>query len=132
MRCLVTGATGYIGGRLAPRLIESGHEVRCLTRSSARMRDVPWVQSGLGDEKAEVFEGDLTDPSSLKAAFDGVDVAYFLVHSLGRRDFEAMDRRAAANFARAASQAGVRRIVYLGGPEPAPGEPPSPHLRSRA
>ena len=125
MRCLVTGATGYIGGRLAPRLIEAGHQVRCLTRSAARMRDVPWVT------RAEVVEGDLSDPDALGAAFDGVDVAYFLVHSLGRRDFEELDRRAAANFADAASKAGTKRIVYLGGPEPAPGERPSPHLRSR-
>ncbi|NMO56026.1 SDR family oxidoreductase [Actinoplanes sp. TBRC 11911] len=125
MRCLVTGATGYIGGRLAPRLIEAGHEVRCLTRSAGRMRDVPWAAG------AEVVEGDLTDLASLHGAFERVDVAYFLVHSLGRRDFEELDRRAAANFVEAASKAGVRRIVYLGGPEPPPGERPSPHLRSR-
>jgi uncharacterized protein YbjT (DUF2867 family) len=123
---LVTGATGYIGGRLAPRLIEAGHQVRCLSRGAARMRDVPWVG------EVEVVEGDLTDPESLLGAFDGVDVAYFLVHSLGRRDFEEQDRRAAENFADAASKAGVTRIVYLGGPEPAPDERPSPHLRSRA
>jgi uncharacterized protein YbjT (DUF2867 family) len=122
---LVTGATGYIGGRLAPRLIEDGHEVRCLTRSVGRMRDVPWAP------QVEVVEGDLTDLPSLEAAFERVDVAYFLVHSLGRRNFEELDRRAAANFAEAAAKAGVRRIVYLGGPEPPAGERPSPHLRSR-
>ncbi|TDO40501.1 SDR family oxidoreductase [Paractinoplanes brasiliensis] len=126
MRCLVTGATGYIGGRLGPRLLESGHEVRCLTRSAARLRDVPWADS------VEVAEGDLNRPETLPAALDGVDVAYFLVHSLGRADFERLDREAAENFATAAKAAGVSRIVYLGGPEPPPEDKPSPHLRSRA
>jgi uncharacterized protein YbjT (DUF2867 family) len=126
MRCLVTGSTGYIGGRLAPRLLDAGHQVRCLTRSAGRMRDVPWIT------RAEVVEGDLTDRDTLPAAFEGVDVAYFLVHSLGRHDFEELDRRAAENFAAAARKAAVRRIVYLGGPDPPPTEKASPHLRSRA
>jgi uncharacterized protein YbjT (DUF2867 family) len=126
MRCLVTGATGYIGGRLAPRLLEAGHAVRCLSRSAARLRDVPWAAD------VEVVEGDLSDPTALGPAFEGVDVAYFLVHSLGQRDFERLDREAAGNFAAAAERAGVRRIIYLGGPEPPAGERPSPHLRSRA
>jgi uncharacterized protein YbjT (DUF2867 family) len=126
MHCLVTGATGYIGGRLAPRLLEAGHSVRCLSRSAARLRDVPWAP------QVEVVAGDLSDPSTLPAAFDGVDVAYFLVHSLGQKNFEDLDRTAAGNFAEAARAAGVRRIVYLGGPETPDGEKPSPHLRSRA
>jgi uncharacterized protein YbjT (DUF2867 family) len=126
MRCLVTGATGYIGGRLAPRLLEAGHSVRCLSRSAARLRDVPWA------DRVEVVEGDLSDPATLPAAFEGVDVAYFLVHSLGQRDFERIDREAAHNFATAAKAAGVSRIVYLGGPEPPADEHPSAHLRSRA
>ena len=139
MRCLVTGATGYIGGRLAPRLLDAGHDVRCLSRSAGRLRDVPWVS------RVEVVEGDLSDPGTLPAAFEGVDVAYFLMHSLGQRDFERLDREAAANFAAAAKSAGVGRIIYLGGPEPAEptrsGKPQnkrtvegtqSPHLRSRA
>ncbi|MFI5931507.1 SDR family oxidoreductase [Actinoplanes sp. NPDC051494] len=126
MRCLVTGATGYIGGRLAPRLMAAGHEVRALSRSAGRLRDVPWAP------QAEIVEGDLSDPASLEAALDGVDVAYFLVHSLGQRDFERLDREAATNFARAAYGKGVKRIVYLGGPEPPPEEKPSAHLRSRA
>ena len=125
MRCLVTGATGYIGGRLAPRLLDDGHPVRCLSRSAARLRDVPWA------DRVEVVEGDLTDPDSLRAALDGIDVAYFLVHSLGRKDFEELDRQAAGNFAQACKTAGVRRIVYLGGPQPPPGDRPSAHLRSR-
>ncbi|MFI1989527.1 SDR family oxidoreductase [Actinoplanes sp. NPDC020271] len=126
MRCLVTGATGYIGGRLAPRLVESGHQVRCLTRSAVRLRDVPWAN------QVEIVEADLGDPATLPAAFEGIEVAYFLMHSLGQRDFERRDREAAANFAAAARAAGVRRIIYLGGPEPPPGDRPSPHLRSRA
>ncbi|MFI5929445.1 SDR family oxidoreductase [Micromonospora sp. NPDC051543] len=127
MRCLVTGTTGYIGGRLTPLLLADGHTVRCLARKAGRLRDVPWVAA------AEIVEGDLSRPETLPAAFADVDVAYFLVHSLGRADFEAADRTAATNFAAAARAAGVRRIVYLGGPEPAAdAEVPSPHLRSRA
>src|SRR4051812_34198627 len=110
MRCLVTGATGYIGGRLAPRLLDAGHTVRCLSRSAGRLRDVPWAK------QVEIAEGDLNRPETLPDAFAGVDVAYFLVHSLGQRTFEQLDRAAAENFAAAARAAGVRRIVYLGGP----------------
>ncbi|MGK5742497.1 SDR family oxidoreductase [Micromonospora sp. URMC 103] len=127
MRCLVTGATGYIGGRLAPRLLADGHEVRCLARHAGRLRDVPWAS------EAEVVEGDLRRPETLPAAFAGVDVAYYLVHSLGQAGFESADREAAQAFAAAAREAGVRRIVYLGGPEPAhDGGSTSAHLRSRA
>ncbi|WP_433126885.1 SDR family oxidoreductase [Micromonospora sp. CA-240977] len=127
MRCLVTGATGYIGGRLTPLLLAEGHAVRCLARKAVRLRDVPWASA------AEIVEGDLSRPDTLPAVFADVDVAYFLVHSLGRPDFETADRAAATNFAAAARAAGVRRIVYLGGPEPASdAEVPSPHLRSRA
>src|SRR3954452_18305435 len=125
MRCLVTGATGYIGGRLEPRLLADGHPGRCLARSAARLRDVPW------HARVEVAEGDLTDPASLRAALEGIEVAYFLVHSLGRRDFERVDRAAAGNSVAACREAGVRQIVYLGGPEPPPGERASAHLRSR-
>ena len=86
MRCLVTGATGYIGGRLTPLLLADGHTVRCLARKAVRLRDVPWASA------AEIVEGDLSRPETLPAAFADVDVAYFLVHSLGRPDFEAADR----------------------------------------
>lgn len=126
MRCLVTGATGYLGGRLVPRLLGQGHTVRCLARDARRLRDVPWAA------RVDVVEGDLRRPETLPAAFVGVDVAYHLVHSLGQAGFEAADRAAATHFAEAARAAGVRRIVYLGGPQPPAGGHSSPHLRSRA
>ncbi|MYV53660.1 SDR family oxidoreductase [Streptomyces sp. SID3212] len=129
LRCLVTGATGYIGGRLAPELLDAGHTVRCLARTPDKLRDHPWAG------RAEIVRGDVTDPDSLGAAFQGIDVAYYLVHALGTgQDFAATDRRAARTFAQQAKAAGVRRIVYLGGLTPAgvPEGELSPHLRSRA
>ncbi|MEU6540345.1 SDR family oxidoreductase [Streptomyces sp. NPDC047000] len=127
--CLVTGATGYIGGRLVPELLRSGYRVRCLARSPGRLRDQPWAG------EAEAVRGDVTDAASLDAALRGVDVAYYLVHALGTGpDFEETDRRAARTFGERARAAGVRRIVYLGGLTPAgvPEAELSPHLRSRA
>ncbi|SDO20126.1 SDR family oxidoreductase [Actinacidiphila guanduensis] len=127
--CLVTGATGYIGGRLVPELLDRGRTVRCLARTPQRLRDHPWAGS------AEVVPGDVTDASSVRAAMEGVEVAYYLVHALGTgRDFEATDARAARVFGEQARAAGVRRIVYLGGltPSGVPDEQLSPHLRSRA
>nr|WP_188307192.1 SDR family oxidoreductase [Streptomyces sp. CBMA123] len=129
MHCLVTGATGYIGGRLVPDLLAAGHRVRCLARDPGRLRDQPWR------DRVEAATGDVTRPETLDGAFDGVDVAYYLIHSLGTgTDFEATDRRAARAFARAAARAGVGRIVYLSGLLPAgvPETGLSPHLRSRA
>jgi uncharacterized protein YbjT (DUF2867 family) len=126
--CLVTGATGYIGGRLVPELLDAGHRVRCLTRSPERLRDHPWAG------RVEVVSGDVTDARSVGEAMRGVDAAYYLVHALGTgRDFEATDRLAARIFAGQARAAGVRRIVYLGGLAPAgvPERELSPHLRSR-
>ncbi|MFF1421357.1 SDR family oxidoreductase [Streptomyces sp. NPDC058280] len=129
LRCLVTGATGYIGGRLVPELLDAGHSVRCLARTPDKLRDHPWVG------RVEVLRGDATDAGSVGAAMEGIDVAYYLVHALGTgRDFAATDRLAARIFAERAKAAGVRRIVYLGGLTPA-GVPEwelSPHLRSRA
>ncbi|MFT7835272.1 SDR family oxidoreductase [Saccharothrix sp. BKS2] len=124
MRCLVTGATGYLGGRLVPRLLAEGHRVRCLVRDPGKLRDVPWV------DRVEVVRGDVLDPASLAAAVEGVDVVHYLVHSLHDPDFADADRRAAENTARAAAEAGVGRIVYLGGLHP-PGVRLSPHLASR-
>ncbi|MHA5054597.1 SDR family oxidoreductase [Streptomyces sp. SD15] len=128
-RCVVTGATGYIGGRLVPELLADGHRVRCLARSPAKLRDYPWA----GD--AEVVRGDVTDAGSVAEALRGTDVAYYLVHALGTgAGFEETDRKAARIFGEQARAAGVRRIVYLGGLTPAgvPEGQLSPHLRSRA
>ncbi len=124
MRCLVTGATGYIGGRLAPRLLDEGYAVRCLVRDPGKLRDVPWAS------RVEVARGDVLDPPTLTSAFEGVDVAYYLIHSLGERGFTDVDRRAAESFAAAARAAGVHRIVYLGGLHPE-GDELSEHLASR-
>ena len=109
MHVLVTGATGYIGGRLAPRLVEAGHRVRVVARDSARLEG--------RFENAEIVEGDLFDAASIRASLDGIDVAYYLVHSMtrSRGDFAENDRKAASIFAEAARDAGVKRIVYLGG-----------------
>lgn len=112
MRILVTGATGYIGGRLVPELLAAGHEVRALTRTQGWLRDVAWA----GDVDVDVVTADVLDTASLPVIFEGVEVAYYLIHSLADGpDFAAKDRRAASNFAAAAQAAGVRRIVYLGG-----------------
>ncbi|MFI9610645.1 SDR family oxidoreductase [Streptomyces sp. NPDC052023] len=126
--CLVTGATGYIGGRLVPELLQAGHRVRCLTRSPDKLRDHTWRN------QVEVARGDVTDAASAAEALRGIDVAYYLVHALGTGSgFEDADRRAARVFAEQARAAGVRRIVYLGGLKPAgvPDRELSPHLRSR-
>ena len=126
MRILVMGATGYIGGRLVPRLREAGHNVRCLTRRPERLVGVRWA------ERVEIAQGDALEPASLGPAMDGVEVVYYLVHSIGTgSDFENTDRTAATNTAAAAAAAGVGQIVYLGGLVPE-GEEASPHLASRA
>jgi len=126
--CLVTGATGYIGGRLVPELLDAGYRVRCLARTPDKLRDHPWA----GD--VEVVRGDVTDAERVAEAMRGIDVAYYLVHALGTGGgFEDTDRRAARIFGERARAAGVRRIVYLGGliPVGVPDEELSPHLRSR-
>jgi len=125
MRCLVTGATGYLGGRLVGRLLAEGHTVRCLTRTPTRLRDLPW------HDRVEVVEADALEPDTLTAALAGMEVAYYLIHSIDSgTEFEDLDRRAARNFADAAAGAGVGRIVDLGGLSPADGEL-SAHLASR-
>jgi uncharacterized protein YbjT (DUF2867 family) len=123
--CLVTGATGYIGGRLVPELLAAGHRVRVMTRSPERLRDRPWS----GD--VEVVRADAMDAEQVSAACAGVDVVYYLVHALGGgTSFEETDRHSARTMAAAARSAGVGRLVYLGALRPQ-GEELSPHLRSR-
>ena len=122
---LVTGATGYIGGRLVPRLLAAGYRVRCMVRDPSRLDGRRWRAD------VEVMAGDVLEPASLSIAMDGVDVAFYLVHSMGDgHEFHRLDVEGAGNFSRAMATAGGRRIIYLGGL----GDPDadlSPHLRSR-
>jgi uncharacterized protein YbjT (DUF2867 family) len=125
VRILVTGATGYLGGRLVPRLLDRGHRVRCLARDPGRLRDVPWRGA------VEVVDGDVRDADACRRALGGCEVGYYLVHSLGSGPrFAEQDRAAAQTFGAAAKTAGVERLVYLGGLTPTE-EPLSPHLASR-
>jgi uncharacterized protein YbjT (DUF2867 family) len=121
MRVLITGATGAIGGRVAHALRDGGHDVRVLVRDARR------APAGF-----DVHEGDMLDPASLRGAGRGVDLAYYLIHSMGRGadgDFEERERRSAHAFADMARDEGVGRVVYLGGLGGEDSE--SPHLRSR-
>lgn len=125
LRLAVTGATGYIGGRLVPRLLNEGCRVRCLVRDARRLEGRPWRS------QVEVVEADPLRPATLPDALAGVDVAYYLIHSMaGGPDFAARDLDAARQFAAAARAAGVARIIYVGGL----GDPQadlSHHLKSR-
>ncbi|MFI9456783.1 SDR family oxidoreductase [Amycolatopsis sp. NPDC052450] len=125
MRCVVLGATGYVGGRLVPQLLEAGHEVRVVARSPEKIAEEPWR------DQVEVERGDVTDPASIETALADGEVVYYLVHSLAQKDFVAIDREAAKTVAEAAKKAGARRLVYLGGIVP-DDEELSPHLASRA
>ncbi|HEV2723623.1 MAG TPA: NAD(P)H-binding protein [Thermoleophilaceae bacterium] len=122
---LVTGATGYVGGKLIERLLAGGREVRAMARNPELLEP----REGIATMRGNVLSGD-----GVRAALDGCEVAYYLVHSMEAadpgEDFSTRDRRAAENFAAAAREAGVRRVVYLGGIAPADALP-SPHLASR-
>jgi uncharacterized protein YbjT (DUF2867 family) len=123
-RALVTGATGFIGSRLASTLARDGWKVRCLVRDSSRAR-------ALGDRGLELREGDMLDAESLRGVGEGIAIAYYLVHAMGRGgegDFEERERRGARNFAEMATREEIGRVVYLGG---LGDRPRSKHLRSR-
>jgi uncharacterized protein YbjT (DUF2867 family) len=135
MRILVTGASGFVGSILAPRLLAAGHELRTLTRDPSRvdgtLADAPGV---------EVIQGDILTGAGLPQALDDIEVAYYLIHSMESasagtgtaRSFAERDRLGARTFAAAAARSGVRRVVYLGGPLPREAASASPHLSSRA
>ena len=122
---LVTGATGYVGGRLVPELLNSGYQVRVFVRDAARLEGRAWLKM------VDVVVGDVLKPETLKEAMKGVDAAYYMIHSMmDSEEFHQRDVLAASNFGTAAQEAGVKRIIYLGGL----GEPESDlshHLRSR-
>lgn len=122
LHALVTGATGFVGGRLANALVERGARVRCLVRD--RERAAPLAARG-----CELFEGDVMDAESIAGAGEGIDVAYYLVHAMaGGADFEQREHQGALNFARMARREGIGRVVYLGG---LGDEATSKHLHSR-
>ncbi|MGB9623409.1 MAG: SDR family oxidoreductase [Phycisphaerae bacterium] len=125
---LVTGATGYIGGRLVPRLLAAGYRVRCLVREPRKLSDRPWTAS----PKVEIVQGDISDGDALRAAMRGCGAAYYLVHSMmvAGAEYRERDRLLARRFAEAAAGAGVERIIYLGGLGET-GDKLSRHLASR-
>lgn len=122
---LVTGATGYIGGRLVPALLEAGYDVRVLARDPSRLEGRTWL------DQVEIIQGDVLDPETLGQALRGINAAYYLIHSMrGGEDFQKKDITAARNFASSARQQGVQRVIYLGGLGDSD-ENLSEHLRSR-
>ncbi len=122
---LVTGATGYIASRLIPRLLEAGYRVRCLARDPRRLQGRSWFRD------VEVVQGDVTMPSSLTRAFEGVHTAYYLIHNMSYgHGYISLEQESARTFALAAAQAGVEHIIYLGGLAD-PEQKIAPHMRSR-
>lgn len=124
MRCAVIGGTGYVGVRLVSRLLHGGHEVAALVRSPHKLAATGWA------DRVDVVPGDLADPSAIAALVAGADVVVYLAHALDQPDFPERDRDAARAVDAAAADAGVRRVVYLGGLRPS--GPSSRHLTSRA
>ena len=123
-RVLVSGVTGYIGGRLVPRLLAKGHRLRCVARNPDRLAGYPW-------QGVEIVRGDLEDPEATRRVLQDIDVAYYLVHSMAAGEaYSEQDRQMATLFGRAAAKAGVRRIIYLGGLGD-PRQVRSSHLASR-
>ena len=106
---LVTGATGYVGGRLVPKLLEAGHRVRCIVRDPSRLQGRSWLN------KVEVVQGDALFPDQIANAMQGVSVAYYLMHGMqGGKINAERDLQVARNFTNAAEEAGIERIIYLG------------------
>jgi uncharacterized protein YbjT (DUF2867 family) len=127
-RIAITGVTGYIGGRLAPRLLDAGYAIRCLARTPKKLRDRDWASR----PEVEIQQSDLENLGSLTSSLNGCTAAFFLVHSMtsGTTDYAQRDRCIAKNFGEAARRAGVRRIIYLGGLGET-GQDLSKHLASR-
>lgn len=125
MKVLVTGATGYVGSRLTATLLDQGHQVRCMVRSPEKLILPPGY-------KPEIAIADVRDADGVAAALQGIDVAYYLIHSLhaSRESFEKIERESATTFAKQAGNEGIKRIIYLGGLGAA-GDDLSPHLKSR-
>ena len=123
-RILVTGATGYVGGRLVPELIKEGYYIRCLARNPEKVKGRNW-------KNIDVVKGDVLKPETLAPALEGIDIAYYLIHAMGKwGDFKERDAKSAHNFAEAAKKAGIKRIIYLGGLAYEK-DNLSPHLKSR-
>ena len=124
LKILLTGATGYVGGRLLPLLLANGHHLRCMTRRES-------TKAGFDGTRVEVSLGNVLDPDSLDRALEGIHTAYYFIHSMGDHDdFEKTDRLGAENFANACTRQNVKRIVYLGGLG-SEADSLSKHLRSR-
>ncbi|MBS3751699.1 MAG: NAD(P)H-binding protein, partial [Anaerolineales bacterium] len=124
-RILVTGATGYIGGRLVPRLLERGYEIRVFVRDGSRLQGRPWLG------RVDIVEGDVLKPEDLPEALEGIDAAYYLIHNMSeKKGYRQQEILGARNFGSAANKAGVKRIIYLGGLGD-PADDLAAHLRSR-